>query len=50
MALHGWGTDRTDPVLSQIALVQHQRQVPAPTPGHQGQDADMAGAVAVSRI
>jgi len=50
MFLHGWDTDKSDPVLSQVARVQHQRQVPAPTPGHDGQDEAMAGAVAVSRI
>ncbi len=50
MVLHGWEPDKSDPVLSQVARVQHQRQVPIPTPGHQGQNEDMAGAVAVSRI
>lgn len=50
MVMQGWGTERSDPVLSQIARVQHQRQVPMPTPGHDGQDANMGGAVAVSRI
>ena len=50
MVLHGWEPDKSDPVLSQAARVQHQRQVPIPTPGHQGQNAEMAGAVAVSRI
>lgn len=50
MVLHGWEPDRSDPVLSQVARVQHQRQVPMPSPGHQGQDAEMGGAVAVSRI
>src|SRR5690606_8791027 len=48
--LHGWAPDRSDPVLSQIAMVQHERQVPSPQPGHQGQDANLGGAVAVSRI
>jgi 2-oxoglutarate ferredoxin oxidoreductase subunit alpha len=50
MTLHGWEHDRSDPVLSQVALVQHQRQVPIPKPGHQGQNSEMGGAVAVSRI
>ena len=50
MVLHGWEPDKSDPVLSQAARVQHQRQVPIPTPGHQGQNAEMAGAVAVTRI
>jgi pyruvate/2-oxoacid:ferredoxin oxidoreductase alpha subunit len=50
MTLHGWEPDRSDPVLSQAARVQHQRQVPMPKPGHQGQDEVMGGAVAVSRI
>jgi 2-oxoglutarate ferredoxin oxidoreductase subunit alpha len=50
MVLHGWEPDRSDPVLSQVARVQHQRQVPMPQPGHQGQDESMAGAEAVSRI
>lgn len=35
--LHGWSTDKSDPVLTQIAHVQHQRQVKAPRPGHEGQ-------------
>ncbi len=35
--LHGWGTDKSEPVLTQVARVQHQRQVRAPQPGHQGQ-------------
>jgi 2-oxoglutarate ferredoxin oxidoreductase subunit alpha len=48
--LHGWSTDKSDPVLTQVARVQHQRQAKAPTPGHDGQDKEMAGAVAVSRI
>jgi 2-oxoglutarate ferredoxin oxidoreductase subunit alpha len=50
MTLHGWSGQKSDPVLTQVARVQHQRQVPAPEPGHEGQDAGMAGAVAVSRI
>lgn len=50
MVLHGWEPDKSDPVLSQVARVQHQRQVPFPKPGHQGQDESLAGAVAVSRI
>lgn len=35
--LNGWGDDKSEPVLTQVARVQHQRQVKAPTPGHQGQ-------------
>jgi len=50
MVLHGWEPDKSDPVLSQAARVQHQRQVPIPTPGHQGQSAEMLEASAVSRI
>ena len=50
MTLHGWEPDRSDPVLSQVARVQHQRQVPMPKPGHQGQNESMGGPVAVSRI
>jgi len=48
--LQGWDDDRSEPVLNQIAHVQHQFQAPSPTPGHDGQDANMAGAVAVTRI
>ena len=47
---YDWDDARSDPVLSQVATVQNQRQVPAPEPGHEGQDASMAGPVAVSRI
>jgi len=50
LSLNEWDDDRSEPVLSQVALVQKQRQVPAPKPGHQGQDVNMGGAVAVSRI
>jgi 2-oxoglutarate ferredoxin oxidoreductase subunit alpha len=50
MVMHGWESERTDPVLSQVASVQHQRQVQIPEPGHQGQDTVMGGATAVSRI
>lgn len=50
MTLHGWEPDRSDPVLSQVARIQHQRQVPMPKPGHQGQNESMGGPVAVSRI
>ncbi len=50
MSLSDWDDDRSEPVLSQVARVQKQRQVPAPQPGHDGQDANMGGAVAVSRI
>ena len=50
MALHEWDDDRSEPVLSHVARVQKQMQVPAPKPGHDGQDANMGGAVAVSRI
>ena len=35
--LNGWGMDKSEPVLTQVARVQHQRQVAAPTAGHQGQ-------------
>jgi 2-oxoglutarate ferredoxin oxidoreductase subunit alpha len=45
----GWEDDRSEPVLSQIARVQHQRQVPAPTPGHSGQGVEELDE-AVSRI
>lgn len=46
MFLNGWGDDKSQPVLSQIARVQHQRQVPAPKPGHEGQGVeDLAEAV-----
>lgn len=50
LALHDWDDDRSEPVLSQVASVQKQRQVPAPTPGHDGQGATTDGGVAVSRI
>ncbi|HVF11104.1 MAG TPA: 2-oxoacid:acceptor oxidoreductase subunit alpha, partial [Abditibacteriaceae bacterium] len=50
MFYHGWETGQSEPVLTQIARVQKQRQVPMPEPGHDGQDASMGGAVAVSRI
>jgi 2-oxoglutarate ferredoxin oxidoreductase subunit alpha len=50
MSLHDWDDDRSEPVLSHVARVQTQMQVPAPKPGHDGQDANMGGAVAVSRI
>jgi hypothetical protein len=50
MSIHGWDDDRSEPVLSQVARVQKQMQAPMPRPGHEGQDAAMAGAVAVSRI
>lgn len=50
MFYHGWDTVQSDPVLTQIARIQNQRQAPVPTPGHEGQDAAMAGPVAVSRI
>lgn len=35
--MEGWGDDQSEPVLMQESRVQHQRQVPAPTPGHEGQ-------------
>ncbi len=35
--MNGWDTDKSEPVLTQVARVQHQRQVAAPTAGHQGQ-------------
>ncbi len=50
LALHNWDDDRSEPVLSQVARVQKQRQVAAPLPGHDGQDAGMGGPMAVSRI
>jgi 2-oxoglutarate ferredoxin oxidoreductase subunit alpha len=50
MVLHGWDAEKSDPVLTQVARVQHQYQVPIPTPGHQGQDEHMAGSVAVNRF
>jgi len=46
--LGGWEDDRSEPLLSQVARVQHQRQVPAPTPGHGQGKEELAGAV--SRI
>jgi 2-oxoglutarate ferredoxin oxidoreductase subunit alpha len=50
MFYHGWDAGQSEPVLSQVARVQKQRQAPIPEPGHEGQDASMAGSVAVSRI
>ncbi|MDQ3813383.1 MAG: 2-oxoacid:acceptor oxidoreductase subunit alpha [Armatimonadota bacterium] len=50
MYYDGWETGRSEPVLSQIARVQKQRQAPMPEPGHEGQDAYMAGPRFVSRI
>jgi pyruvate/2-oxoacid:ferredoxin oxidoreductase alpha subunit len=41
MFLHGWDTDKSEPVLTQVARVQHQRQLPAPTAGHDGQGDSM---------
>jgi len=50
MVWHGWDAERSDPVLTQVARVQHQYQVPIPAPGHQGQDEHMAGSVPVTRF
>lgn len=50
MYYHGWDTGQSDPVLSQIARVQKQRQAPMPTPGHEGQGVVLEDAVAGSRI
>lgn len=45
MTLHGWDVEKSDPVLSQVARVQHQVQVPIPEPGSEGQgdDTDASG-------
>jgi pyruvate/2-oxoacid:ferredoxin oxidoreductase alpha subunit len=47
--LEGWGEDQSEPVLIQESRVQHQRQVAAPTPGHEGQGVEDFSH-AVSRI
>jgi 2-oxoglutarate ferredoxin oxidoreductase subunit alpha len=46
LSVDGWDDDRSEPVLSQVVWVQ--KQVPAPTPGHQGQGANWGSTV--SRI
>ncbi|MBV9469922.1 MAG: 2-oxoacid:acceptor oxidoreductase subunit alpha [Abitibacteriaceae bacterium] len=40
-----WDTGRSEPVLSQVARVQKQRQAMVPTPGHDGQGIEISGAV-----